>query len=62
MSELNVGNVDRVLRILIGLLLVGLTIGGVIGPWGYVGVVVTVTGAVALCPIYRLLGIRSTSR
>ena len=62
MSELNVGNLDRALRILVGLLLIGLAAGGVIGAWGYLGVIVTVTGAAALCPLYRLLGIRTTSR
>ena len=62
MSELNVGNLDRVLRILIGLLLAGLAAGGVIGAWGYLGVFVMVTGVAALCPLYRLLGIRTTAR
>ena len=62
MSQLNIGNVDRMLRILLGIVLVGLAMWGTIGWWGYVGVVPLLTGMAAFCPIYRLLGIRTTSR
>lgn len=62
MTQLNVGNIDRVLRILAGLILVALAWFGTIGPWGYVGVVLMVTGMVAICPLYTLLGLRTTSR
>jgi hypothetical protein len=62
MSRLNVGNIDRVLRILLGATLIGLAAAGVIGPWGYLGVVVLLTGVVALCPLYSLLGINTTAR
>jgi hypothetical protein len=61
-SQLNVGNVDRALRVLLGLVLIALAINGTIGPWGYVGIVLLLTGVVALCPLYKLLGIRTTSR
>jgi Inner membrane protein YgaP-like, transmembrane domain len=37
MSALNVGNLDRALRILIGVLLTGLAASGTIGAWGYLG-------------------------
>ena len=62
MSQLNVGNIDRVLRILIGIMLVGFAARGTIGAWGYAGVVPVLTGMAAFCPIYKLLGIRTTSR
>jgi hypothetical protein len=62
MSELNVGNLDRTLRILIGQTLVALAAIGTIGPWGFVGIVPLVTGVIALCPLYTLLGIKTTSR
>jgi hypothetical protein len=62
MSELNVGNLDRTLRILLGQTLVALAAIGTIGLWGFVGIVPLVTGVVAYCPLYRLLGIRTTSR
>ena len=62
MSRLNVGNVDRLLRVLLGIALIGLAGTGVIGAWGYLGVVPLLTGISALCPIYSLLGIATTSR
>jgi hypothetical protein len=60
MNRLDVGNVDRVLRILIGLALIGLAATGRIGAWGYIGVVLLLTGLVARCPLYSALDIKTT--
>ena len=62
MSRLNVGNLDRALRILLGLGLIGLAAVGTIGTWGYLGGVLLLTGLAGLCPLYRLLGLTTTSR
>jgi hypothetical protein len=62
MATLNVGNVDRTLRIVLGIALIVLAATGLIGLWGYIGVVPLLTGIVAWCPLYRLLGIATTSR
>jgi hypothetical protein len=62
MSRLNVGNIDRALRILLGIALIALAASGTIGYWGYIGIVLLLTGVVALCPLYTLLGLRTTSR
>ncbi len=62
MTRLNLGNLDRALRILVGLALIALAMFGTIGAWGYIGIVPLLTGAVAMCPLYRLLGISTTSR
>ena len=62
MSSLNVGNLDRVLRILLGLALIVSAATGAIGAWGFLGVVPLATGIVASCPLYRLLGLRTTAR
>jgi len=62
MSRLNVGNADRLIRVLLGIALIALAGTGVIGPWGYLGVVPLLTGLSALCPLYSLLGIATTSR
>lgn len=32
----NVGSVDRIVRIVAGLALIGLAVAGTIGPWGYI--------------------------
>jgi hypothetical protein len=52
----NVGGIDRVLRIVLGLVLIALTLTGTIGVWGWIGVVPLATGAFSLCPLYTLLG------
>jgi hypothetical protein len=55
----NEGVIDRSLRVILGLALIGLAATGTIGMWGYIGIIPLVTGAVGMCPIYSLLGINS---
>jgi hypothetical protein len=55
--KLNVGGLDRVLRIVAGAALIGLTVAGTIGAWGWIGVVPLATGLIGFCPIYPLLGL-----
>jgi len=62
MFRLNVGNLDRALRMFLGFALIALAAAGVIGWWGYVGIVLVLTGAIAICPLYSLLGWGTTSR
>jgi len=62
MSRLNVGNLDRLLRIVLGLVLLGLALIGTIGLWGYVGIPILLTGVVALCPLYSMFGVATTAR
>ncbi len=52
----NVGMIDRALRIIVGLALIGLTLNGNIGVWGWIGVVPLATGIFRFCPAYTLLG------
>lgn len=52
----NVGGIDRILRIAAGLALIGLTVTGTIGMWGWLGVVPLATGAIGWCPPYAILG------
>lgn len=62
MMDLNVGNADRVLRVTLGVTLIALSVAGLIGAWGYLGVVPLLTGLSARCPLYALLGLRTTAR
>ena len=55
--KLNEGVIDRGLRVVAGLVLIGLAATGTVGVWGYIGIVPLLTGAVGMCPIYSLLGI-----
>lgn len=52
----NVGGIDRILRIVLGLALIGMTLAGFIGVWGWIGVVPLLTGTVGFCPLYPLFG------
>lgn len=54
----NVRGIDRILRILIGVVLIALTATGVIGVWGWIGVLPLATGLVGFCPAYSLLGFK----
>jgi hypothetical protein len=58
----NVGTIDRSLRIIAGLLLIGLSLSGVIGAWGWIGLVPLATGIFRFCPVYTLLGIKTCNR
>ncbi len=53
----NVGRIDRILRIVAGLVLIALTLGGQIGAWGWIGLVALLTGAFSVCPLYSILGL-----
>ena len=55
----NVGVLDRVLRIVVGLAMVGLAVTQTIGPWGYLGLIVLATGVFKFCGAYTLLGINT---
>lgn len=57
--KINVGGIDRILRIVVGLALIGLTLAGMIGVWGWIGVVPLLTGVFKFCPAYTLLGMNT---
>jgi hypothetical protein len=57
--KLNVGGIDRILRIVVGIALVALTALDVIPVWGYIGVVPLLTGLIGWCPAYPLLGMNT---
>lgn len=55
----NVGMIDRTLRIVIGLALIGFAASGQIGIWGYIGIGPLLTGIFRFCPGYSLLGVNT---
>lgn len=57
--QFNVGGIDRILRIIVGLVLIGLAAAGTVGWWGWVGVIPLVTGLFRFCPLYALLGMNT---
>lgn len=58
--KLNVGGIDRIVRIVAGLGLVAATAMGALPVWGWIGVVPLATGAIGFCPIYPLLKFSSS--
>ena len=58
--KLNEGTFDRVVRVVLGVVLLYLGIMSVAGVWGIVldvvGAIALITGVVGFCPLYKLLG------
>ena len=52
----NVGGIERILRIVVGLVLIGLAATGTVGWWGWLGIVPLATGAIGWCPPYAMFG------
>lgn len=57
--KLNVCGIDRFLRVSVGLILVGLTLSGMIGVWGWIGVLPLLTGTLRFCPAYAIFGLQT---
>ncbi|HEY0956610.1 MAG TPA: DUF2892 domain-containing protein [Roseateles sp.] len=57
MFKTNVGGLDRAARLCAGLVLLGLAATGVIGAWGWLGLVPLATGMMSSCPLYSVLGV-----
>jgi hypothetical protein len=58
----NVGGLDKILRIVAGLALIGLGIAGIGAPWTFVGVIPLATGLVGWCPLYLPFGISTCKK
>lgn len=57
--KFNVGGIDRILRIIIGLVLIALAATNTVGLWGYIGLMPLLTGIFRFCPAYGLLGVNT---
>lgn len=57
--QCNVGGIDRILRIVVGLVLVLLAATNNIGLWGYLGFIPLFTGLFRICPAYLPFGFSS---
>ncbi len=57
----NVGFLDRILRLIAGVLLIALVFVGPQTPWGWIGLIPLVTAFAGFCPAYRLIGVSSCS-
>jgi len=59
MFKTNAGRTDRILRILVGLVLIALVFVGPKTPWGWLGIIPLATGLLRTCPLYSLIGVNT---
>ena len=52
----NEGNVDRALRVIVGIGLISLVFVGPQTPWGWIGVIPLITGLTGSCLAYNAFG------
>ncbi len=57
----NVGKTDRIIRVILGVLLIGNVFFALQHPIGWLGVILVLTGLAGICPVYSLLGINTKS-
>lgn len=53
----NEGKIDRILRVILGAVLLSLVFVGPQTMWGLVGIIFLATGLVGTCPLYMIFGI-----
>ena len=58
----NVGTLDRIARVVLGVFLISLVFVGPQSPWGWIGVVPLLTAAIKFCPAYKLFGLRTCAK
>ncbi len=66
-GEKNVGMIDRVIRIILGIILLYLFVMSMVGaPWSYlvalIGLILLVTGILGTCPLYSMLGMNTAGK
>ena len=66
-GEKNVGMIDRVVRIILGIaLIVVFALNMIAAPWSYlvalIGLIALVTGAIGTCPLYSLIGVNTLGK
>lgn len=56
MFKENVGTIDRIIRVVLGLVVLSLAFVGPETPFGYLGIIFIATGLMKTCPIYSIFG------
>ena len=62
MFPVNVGNADRLLRVIFGAILVTLVFVGPRTPWGWLGLIPLGTALLGTCPLYTVFGFSTGAR
>ena len=62
MLNVNVGGIDRILRVVVGIVLIALVFVGPKTGWGWLGLIPLLTGLFQICPLYSLIGVNTCPR
>jgi len=57
--KVNESGIDRIIRIIIGIVLLALVFVGPKTSWGWIGLIPLITGIVGVCPLYSIFGIKT---
>ncbi len=57
----NIGKIDRIIRLVVGVVLVANAFVGWQSPWGWIGVILIATAFMNFCPVYPLLKLDTRS-
>ncbi|MFW8564920.1 YgaP family membrane protein [Orrella sp. 11846] len=57
--KINLGGLDRGIRVIVGVVLIVLALMGTIGPWGWIGLIPLLTGLFGNCPVYSIFKINT---
>lgn len=60
--EKNIGNLDKIIRVLAGLILLALVFFGPQSVWGWIGLPVILIALFGWCPLYKMLGVSTCKR
>ncbi len=58
----NMGNVDRAVRVVLGIILIALVFVGPKTPWGWLGLIPLATAIFGYCPPYAIFGINTCGK
>lgn len=59
MMKLNMGKIDRWIRVLVGTFILSLGFWGPETAWSWLGLIFIITGSFGHCPVYTMLGLRT---
>lgn len=57
--KVNMGSIDRVIRAIVGLVLIALVFVGPQTAWGWLGLIPLATAFMGNCPAYSILGVKT---
>ena len=58
----NIGMGERVLRVIVGLIVISLVFWGPESAWGWLGLLPLLTGLSGYCPLYAIMGINRCNK